>query len=86
MDSYKIESKLGLIMIQSLDYSNNPKTRRVYPHMIVDEGLKYKDMKVKDMKINNWKCKKQKSKEKKCKKMKNNEQRTQNNAKLCFQL
>jgi hypothetical protein len=76
MDSYKIEFRRGLIMIQSLDYSNNPKTRKIYSHMIIaDKGLKYKNMKVKDIKINNWKVKQE------CK-----EQRTYNNAKLSFQL
>jgi len=66
MDSYKIDFRLRLIMIQSLDYSNNLKTRKVYSLMIiVDKRLKYKDMKVKDIKINNWKCKEQKSKLKK---------------------
>jgi len=76
MDSYKIEFRLRLIMIQSLDYSNNPKTKKVNSHMIIsDKELKYKHMKVKDIRINNWKVKQE------CKERKNKEQRTYNNAK-----
>jgi len=82
MDFYKKKnSLLGLIMFQSLDFSNNLKIRKVYSHMILaDKGLKYKNMKVKDIKINNSKVKQE------CKELKNKEQRTYNNAKLCFQL
>jgi len=41
INSYKIESKLELIKISSLDYFNNPKTIKVYsPVIIVDKRLK----------------------------------------------
>jgi len=74
MDSYKIESRLGLIWIQSLDYSNKSKTRRVNSTMIiVDNRVKYKDIKVKDIKKNNSKCKEHKSIEQECKELKNKE-------------
>jgi hypothetical protein len=71
MDSYKIEFRLGLIKIQSLDYSNNLNTRIVYSLMIiVDKGLKYKDNKVKDIKINIWRCKEQENKMQESKELK----------------
>jgi len=44
MDSYKIEFRLRLIIIQSLDDSNNPKTKKIYSHMIIaNKILKYKN-------------------------------------------
>jgi len=48
MNYYKTDSRLGLTRIQSLDYSNNNKTIKVYSRMIiVDKRLKCKDMKLK---------------------------------------
>ena len=43
MDCNKIESRLVLNRIRSLDHSDNPKTRQVYPHMFnVDKIYKFK--------------------------------------------
>ena len=53
MNLNKIESRLGLNRIKSLNQSNNPKTKQVYSLMIiVNKGLKLKDIEIKCMKIN----------------------------------